>query len=66
LQQQMFSLEALDKRDSADPFAKPAVAAPAVPALPAPEEPAPSEDERKALRRYVKSELLRLTHAHSA
>ena len=68
LQQQQFSIEALAKRDAADPFSKPAAAAPA---LPAPstentEEPPPSEDERKALRRFVKSELLRLTHAHPA
>jgi HK97 family phage portal protein len=63
LQQQMFSISALDERDKADPFPA-ATAAPAVPALPAPSsdnEPMP-EDERKALRRVVKSELLRLTH----
>jgi HK97 family phage portal protein len=67
LQQQQFSIEALAKRDQADPFSKPASpTAPAVEAPPAESEPQPSEDERKAWRRIAKSELLRLTHAHPA
>jgi hypothetical protein len=35
LQQQMFSLKALAKRDAENPFSKPAPAAPAAPATPA-------------------------------
>ncbi len=70
LQQQQFSISALDERDKANPFPA-ASAAPGVPALPAAssdnedDKPLP-EDERKALRRVVKSELLRLTHHANA
>ena len=69
LQQQNYSIEALHERDQDMPFSKPA--APAVPQLPAPkaetEEPPPeTEGEKSARRRIMKSELLRLTHAHPA
>lgn len=69
MQQQMFSLEALSKRDQANPF--PTAAAPGAPALPAPtteEEPPPedTEETRALRRRIIRSELLRLTHVQPA
>ena len=64
LQQQEFSLEALNKRDQGpDPFGK---NTPSAPALPAPSEPTPFEEERSARRRELVSELMRRTYAQAA
>jgi hypothetical protein len=52
LQQQMYSLEALAKRDAADPFAKPPAPPPQPPALPAVPEPTKALD-RDALHAAV-------------
>lgn len=77
LQQQQFSIAALDERDQANPFPA-AAATPAATATPAArflldvtskhesDDEHLTDEERKALRRVVKSELLRLTHAQAA
>lgn len=51
LQQQYYSLEALSKRDKADPFATPAPA----PALPPPDPAPPADDDEEQQRRWAKA-----------